>query len=496
MVMSKGRKIGLGSGGIMGLIGIGLIIIGIIIPQVIDGKVKEGLQENLELKSGTTSFNVWINNTQKDSQPQFQKFYLFNVTNPLQVISGQQKPFLQQVGPYVYRKWMVRYNVTFSPDQNQVQFKTYTYFTFEPNQTVGNPHQDLITTVNLPFQGVKSKLGSEWWETLIAEAAAGITNSPPFTQKTAHQLIWGYNDTLLEFLANLQPNSSIDPLTLLQQNQTSLDDSNRKVKYDTIKTGKTDLNNVLQYVKFQDLETVPFWGSEAANKVEGSDGSMSPPGLKVGDKISPWIDVAWRTLLLKGSENINVQGLDLIRFKIDPTVFDNSTTFPSNGAYWQFGPSGVGNLTNVFQGTPIFLSSPHFLDADPFYLSQVDGLQPNRSLHETSLDIDPITGITLSVRKRLQIVCQMGSSFVSNPDFKPAYIPVMWADLSSELTKDVADQISESNSQIRSAQTAKNAAKFGGLITGSILVVVSLAVLAIIGRKIIQEKNAGYSTIQ
>jgi hypothetical protein len=33
-----------------------------------------------------------------------------------------------------------------------------------------------------------------------------------------------------------------------------------------------------------------------------------------------------------------------------------------------FGPSGVFNLTSPQDGVPIFLSKPHFLDADPSYL--------------------------------------------------------------------------------------------------------------------------------
>ena len=51
------------------------------------------------------------------------------------------------------------------------------------------------------------------------------------------------------------------------------------------------------------------------------------------------------------------------------------------------------NLTAVFvQNAPIFASKPHFLDADPGYRDNVTGLVPDRSIHDSNLDIEPITG--------------------------------------------------------------------------------------------------------
>jgi len=49
-----------------------------------------------------------------------------------------------------------------------------------------------------------------------------------------------------------------------------------------------------------------------------------------------------------------------------------------------------------FSGIPAAVSKPHFLDADPSLLQHVDGLQPNETLHGTSLAIQP-------VRKKLSV---------------------------------------------------------------------------------------------
>ena len=57
------------------------------------------------------------------------------------------------------------------------------------------------------------------------------------------------------------------------------------------------------------------------------------------------------------------------------------------------GPDGVLNLTAVYpENLPFFISKPHFLDADPGYRENVSGMHPNRSKHDSFLDIDPLTG--------------------------------------------------------------------------------------------------------
>lgn len=50
----------------------------------------------------------------------------------------------------------------------------------------------------------------------------------------------------------------------------------------------------------------------------------------------------------------------------------------------------------------MFLSYPHFYDADPYYLSEVDGLKPNKEKHELYLVLEPKTGLMLEMSARLQ----------------------------------------------------------------------------------------------
>ena len=54
------------------------------------------------------------------------QFYVFNITNPLDVISRGFKPRVKQLGPYAYQKYTYKYNVTFDPtDDSTMSFKEY-----------------------------------------------------------------------------------------------------------------------------------------------------------------------------------------------------------------------------------------------------------------------------------------------------------------------------------------------------------------------------------
>ena len=68
----------------------------------------------------------------------------------------------------------------------------------------------------------------------------------------------------------------------------------------------------------------------------------------------------------------------------------NTTADPG---FFANGPSGVLNITAVAPGhVPLFVSKPHFLDADPDYLANVSGLHPNRAEHDSYVGVEPITG--------------------------------------------------------------------------------------------------------
>jgi len=102
-----------------------------------------------------------------------------------------------------------------------------------------------------------------------------------------------------------------------------------------------------------------------------------------------------------------VKGVKGVRYEMMPEFFANRTENPSNGCFdggreW---PSGVFNVSACRFKAPVFLSQPHFYQADPWYVSQFsDGsLSPDKDAHSTYFVIDPTSGIPLSVVARFQV---------------------------------------------------------------------------------------------
>lgn len=65
---------------------------------------------------------------------------------------------------------------------------------------------------------------------------------------------------------------------------------------------------------------------------------------------------------------------------------------------------GILDISRCKKGAPIVLSAPHFYKGDEYLTrEEVIGLQPQKSLHETFLEIEPMTGVVLNAARRIQI---------------------------------------------------------------------------------------------
>ena len=51
-------------------------------------------------------------------------------------------------------------------------------------------------------------------------------------------------------------------------------------------------------------------------------------------------------------------------------------------------------LFGYLSDVPVFVSKPHFLDADKHYLENVTGLKPIRNKHDAFLNVEPVSFIS------------------------------------------------------------------------------------------------------
>lgn len=106
-------------------------------------------------------------------------------------------------------------------------------------------------------------------------------------------------------------------------------------------------------------------------------------------------------------------------------------------------PNGVFTLAPCKFNAPIYMSMPHFLDADPYFTSHVNGLEPDKNKHEFFVDLEPRTGSPVSVSARVQINVALSRppGLVRFRNIPEIMFPVFWQEVSVNVAGPVIDQI-------------------------------------------------------
>ena len=253
-------------------------------------------------------------------------------------------------------------------------------------------------------------------------------NAGMFITKTVDQWLFDCHDALL---AVVQPNGTCALIT----NTTSLEWAATNTPPDTITTGYGDLSATLQYTKYQTQATVA-WNNYNA-PVFGSDGTQFPPLLFNSFDRSALVHVfetdLVRSLPLAFDRHVSAHGIALNRY------LPLRELFLPDERFFQY-VTGFANLT-ITQQAPIFFSYPNMLFVDPKYVAKIDGMHP-RLDDQASIDVEPITGLTMRAHKRIQVNVYIPPDLAFddfNPDVvKDIFYPIVWVDETSEITPALA----------------------------------------------------------
>ena len=182
-------------------------------------------------------------------------------------------------------------------------------------------------------------------------------------------------------------------------------------------TGVNDTRLVGQYVEWNNHTEMKGWGTPEARQINGTGGFLFHPGVTRDENLTVFVDELYRLVFLVSVKLSNeqellilclpcltiyrsgyfayvrdviVDGIHLYEFELPSDELLNSTQDPG---FYANGPSGVLNITAVApSNAPLFISKPHFLHADPDFRKNVTGLHPNQAVHDSHLDVEPITG--------------------------------------------------------------------------------------------------------
>jgi len=400
------------------------------------------LNGNLLLSPKSQTYPLW-----KDMTNMLQAdFYFFNMTNMEDVRDHGAKPALSQIGPYSFFEQHHKFDVVWN-DNGTVTYKQRKVWTH-----ISGDLEDLVTVINIPFASVGDQV-SKLPDIEAVLAAAAIATALPseklfVTVKVSEFLFEGYDDPLLGAASKLEAvGIKIPGVTSKFGFFYGRNDSWFADGVTNIHTGSDGIENLgrIGAVNYTDHSQF-FEGS--CGQYNGSV-DFFPPYLGTRHKEYAFNVDLCRTLELTSTgETEKFYGTSGNVYVQDANLFANSTVNPDNKCFENEEiPSGLFDVSACRFNAPIYMSQPHFYQADPYYASllQEGSVDPKENEHETKFVFEPVSGVPLSVHVRFQVNVKMSqikaiSKFKHLPAGK-VYMPVMWADYHLDLQQDFASKL-------------------------------------------------------
>lgn len=398
------------------------IVGSVVMPIVFTTIISNVIEGIMVLTPSSELYEGW-----KDpDMPIYQNFYFFDIQNKDEVMQGG-KPRVREAGPYTYMVNLTRSNITFSDNDTLLSYVQYMHYTFMPEMSVG-AEDDIITTVNLPLMtsAVNTKYES-WMARLTISAVAQIHNHEILMSMSIRDLLWGYQDPVLNQLQQLIGDDVIttDMFGLLMgQNGSS---SN----HFTINTGESNPFMLNRIEEWNGMTSLPWWGDDESNMINGTDGTMFYPGVKPDDTLYVFNPFSFRSMPFIYQNDSSYDDVDLYHFYIPPYAYASPDVYPPNAGFCLQDvcpPSGIFNISVCSQGVPMSLSLPHFLYGDEELINSIDGINPNETLHQNSMDIDPIMGVPFLIHQTTQInmYIEEVSGVTQTHGLPSLHQPVLW----------------------------------------------------------------------
>lgn len=248
---------------------------------------------------------------------------------------------------------------------------------------------------------------------MLEKKALNLVLRPPLAsltvKKTVRELLFdGYDDKILDVLQYLKFLKFKIPFKkfgwFVERNNSATYDGRFEMY-----TGQKNFTHMGEMTAWNYSNKTNYYSGEC-KKVRGTSGELWPTNMNETGDITFFIPDVCHSLTLTYDKPFSLFGITGSKWVADARVFDNGKKYPKNSCYCTGERSscpdvlsGVQNVSDCRFGAPVFASFPHYYLADPAYVNAVDGLSPNRSLHEFSLSLEPKTGIPLRVDAKLQI---------------------------------------------------------------------------------------------
>ncbi|XP_069695607.1 protein peste-like isoform X2 [Periplaneta americana] len=358
------------------------------------------VNEGMILSHGSKVYEMWS----KPPVPINMDVYLFNYTNPGQLKEKDYKPHLVQMGPYRFREFHEKVDVVFN-ENHTVTYRQVRRWYHDAENSNGSL-KDNVTTLNvLPIAA--SAVSRHWSGVLVYPLSAALSvasRSLWLTRPVSEMLFDGYSDPLLSIASNIP---GISALELPGDRIGFFYGRNGSAEFDGVfnmETGAADISRLGEMRCWNYLNDSKLYEGECG-RITGFAGELFPPGQTKNRPLKVFAVDLCRWVLFDFVEEVEVNDILGYRYALSKTFLDNGTRNPDTecNCGGTCLPQGALNVSTCRKGAPAFASYPHFLDADPYYTRNVQGLSPDPEKHRFHLTIEPTTGAVLDVAARLQI---------------------------------------------------------------------------------------------
>ncbi|XP_036328353.1 protein peste-like isoform X1 [Rhagoletis pomonella] len=426
---------------IFNIVGSCLILLGLLHGLFSEAIFNQVMEQEMILRPNSKIFDLWRTPPLKLTL----NFYIFNWTNPEDFQNLDIKPKFEELGPYRFTEVPNKVDIKWHTDNASMTYKKQSKYYFDAEGSKGRL-DDEIVTVNSLAVSLSSK--AKRWSSLrrrVIDIALKVYHDDITIKKSVDELLFGgYEDVLLN-VANYLPSSLIDVKVPFDKfgycypRNLSADVTGTYNIY----TGADDIRKFGQIHTWNYRETTREYAPECG-KVYGSPGEFQSLYLQPEKPVNFFLSDVCRTVAMDYVQPEVVEGVKGFRYEGGKRMVDNGTLYPENVCHCngQCVPSGLMNISSCWYGSPIFLSYPHFHEADPYYLAEVDGLKPEKEKHELYLVLEPRTGLMLEMTARLQsnILVEPISDFSMFRNKRRVFFPLFWFEaktrISSELAKD------------------------------------------------------------
>ena len=271
------------------------------------------------------------------------------------------------------------------------------------------------------------------WVPNAIEYTVNSWNSGVITTRTVEEWLYTANDT---GISNYMRYYGKDPdralINIFDNCHNTAEAERAEVGTYTIKTGRDDISEIGQTVEYNGQDKINIWVEP--EEIEGTDGLQFAPGVSSDDTLKTFQPDLMRVVDLEYKEDTEIYDIDLLRYELS----DEMTSVNPN---YYMNTQGLVNLAPIekYEGIAIRVSKPHLLGCDYNVQTGVAGMRPNGDLHDTNIDIEPITGIVMSANKRIQINVELWQTEFFLTNISNVVMPILWYEQGGEIPEDLAD---------------------------------------------------------